>query len=200
MVSRRALVAAAGALAASGLAGCAGASVDEATTTTEPTDTTTQAMTDLTLTTAAFDDGGTIPDEYTCDGADVSPALAIDGAPENTAAFALVVDDPDAPGGTFTHWLLWNVPPGITEIPEGVATSATVESLGSARQGTNDFGETGYRGPCPPTGDGPHTYRFTLYALDAELDVEAGANVDAVTSAVENATVAEAHITGEYGR
>ncbi|MFC7045355.1 YbhB/YbcL family Raf kinase inhibitor-like protein [Halobacteriaceae archaeon GCM10025711] len=82
----------------------------------------------------------------------------------------------------------------------GVATSPTVESLGSARQGTNDFGETGYRGPCPPTGDGPHTYRFTLYALDAELDVEAGANVDAVTNAVENATVAKAQMTGEYER
>jgi len=108
-----------------------------------------------------------------------------------------VVDDPDAPGTTFTHWLLWNVPAETTAIP---AAAETVDALGGARQGENDFGEVGYRGPCPPTGDGPHTYRFRGYAIDSTLDLSAGAGAASVTGALEDARLATDVHTGIFER
>jgi Raf kinase inhibitor-like YbhB/YbcL family protein len=121
------------------------------------------------LTSAAFADGGTIPVQYTCDGAGHSPPLAWNRAPEETRGFALIVHDPDAPKGDFTHWLLFDIP-GMTS---GIAEGAEAEGI----PGTNDFGKVGYGGPCPPPGDGPHRYLFTLYALNKNtLGLGRGAN------------------------
>jgi Raf kinase inhibitor-like YbhB/YbcL family protein len=115
----------------------------------------------FTLTSEAFEDGATIPSVYTCDGEDISPALAWEGEPEGTQSFALVMDDPDAPAGTWNHWLLWDILGSVHALPEGHQASQPVHS------GTNDFGKTGYGGPCPPSRHGVHRYYFRLYALDA---------------------------------
>jgi Raf kinase inhibitor-like YbhB/YbcL family protein len=145
----------------------------------------------------AFEDGKPIPNEYTCDGADRSPALHWEGAPERTKALALIVDDPDAPSGNWNHWLLYNVPPATRALTAGVATTPTLGD--GSRQGTNDFGRTGYGGPCPPRGSN-HRYVFKLYALSAPLELEPGAKRDAVLKAVKDKTLAEARIIGRYGR
>lgn len=150
--------------------------------------------------TDAFDDGESIPTEYTCDGADVSPPLTVGDVPDEASSLAVVVDDPDAPNGTFTHWTVWNLPPSLERIPKDVPPDPRPADLDGARQGENDFGEIGYRGPCPPEEDGSHEYRFTLYALESDPELEAGASVDAVRDALEGATVAEARFAGTYGR
>ena len=124
------------------------------------------------LKTTAFTDGGGISKKYTCDGADVSPALNWNNAPEGTRSFALIADDPDAPVGTWTHWIIWNIPASSTALPESVPKVG--DSNDGARQGRNDFKRIGYGGPLPPPGK-PHRYFFKLYALDAKLDVQAGA-------------------------
>lgn len=183
------------------LAGCTDSGGDTAT---EPA-TDTRAMTDggtsLALTSPAFDDGGTIPTEHTCDGADRSPELAIADVPDATEAFALLVDDPDAPSAEpFVHWVLFDVPSDTETVPEGVPATERVDSLGGAGQGANGFGSLGYRGPCPPRGDGPHTYRFRLFALDAETGLEPGASRDELLAAVEGRTVARTTLTGTYER
>jgi Raf kinase inhibitor-like YbhB/YbcL family protein len=136
----------------------------------QPTDSATdlgQDAVSFALTSAGFDDGGEIPEIYTCDGEDVSPPLAWNGVPAGTESLALIVDDPDAPDPTaperiWVHWLLYDIPPTATELPEAVAQlpSGTLE-------GTNDWGAPGYRGPCPPTGR--HRYFFRLYALESAL-------------------------------
>lgn len=154
----------------------------------------------LTFESPAFADGASIPPRYTADGADVSPTLTVEGVPDRAETVALVVDDPDAPGSPFTHWLLWNVPAGRTAIPEDVPRTGTVDSLGGARQGTNDFGEVGYRGPKPPAGDGPHSYRFTLYVLGRPLAVEAGARKAVLVDAIDGTHLARARFTAEYER
>src|SRR5690242_7325303 len=129
----------------------------------------------LSLTSKAFADGQQIPDRYTCDGEDHSPPLAWSGAPAGTQAYALIVDDPDAPDPAapkkiWVHWLLWNVPASTTSL----ADQATRDALpDGAREGTNDAGDAGWGGPCPPVGQ--HRYFFRLHALDAMLDVKAGA-------------------------
>jgi len=121
--------------------------------------------------------------------------------PDDAAALALVVDDPDASTDKpFVHWLLWNVPPETTEMPADVLDGERVESLDDAAQGTNGFGDVGYGGPCPPAGDGAHAHRFTLHALDTELDVNPGANRATLESAMEGRVVAETTLTGEYER
>lgn len=125
------------------------------------------------LKTTAFAVGSEIPKKYTCDGSDVSPALNWNDAPAGTQSFALIADDPDAPVGTWTHWIIWNIPANATTLPEGV--SKVEESGDGTRQGKNDFKRTGYGGPCPPAGK-PHRYFFKLYALDVKLDVKAGAS------------------------
>jgi Raf kinase inhibitor-like YbhB/YbcL family protein len=172
-------------------------------TTTGPTETTTTdaAAASLTLTTPAFDAGGTIPPEHTCEGADVSPELHVAGVPDDAAALALVVDDPDAPtDDPFVHWLLWNLPPDVTTLPRGVPASERVDDLDGAVQGTNGFDEVGYRGPCPPTDDGAHTYRFTLSALDAELDVAPGSERPAISAAIDDHELTRTRLTGEFDR
>lgn len=117
----------------------------------------------LKLTSPAFENNGNIPSQYTCDGINVNPPLIIEGVPENTVTLALIVDDPDAAGGDWVHWILWNIPPDTTEILEN---SMPLQ----AQTGVNDFKETGYGGPCPPTGK--HQYSFKLFALSIPLVFE----------------------------
>lgn len=150
------------------------------------------------LTTSEFTDGAAIPRRFTCDGEDVSPALAIESVPDGAASLALVMDDPDAPHGTFVHWLMWNLPPDTRVIPEAVPAEKHVRELGEANQGTTDFGRVGYGGPCPPRGT--HTYRLFLYALDARLDLKAGARRDALDDAMRPHILAQATLRGTYAR
>lgn len=187
MPSRRRLLGTLG-IGLAGVAGCLG-SPDVGQ---EP------ATGDFQVSSSAIPEGETIPTQYTCDGADQSPPLSIADVPDGAASLALVLDDPDAPGGTFTHWLLWNLPVDRTAIPEAVPREPTVDALGGARQGTNDFDEVGYRGPCPP-GDAVHTYRFMLYALDATLDVGAGESADVVRPAIDEHQLAGTQLTAPYG-
>ena len=148
----------------------------------------------------AFTPGTALPEAYTCDGEDVSPPLRLRGTPD-VESLAVVVDDPNAPSeAPFVHWLLWNVPSDVEEIPEGVPREPTVEALDGAAQGTNDFGELGYRGPCPPADDDPHTYQFTVQLLDTTLDLEPGADAETFREATESHVRGEATITASYGR
>jgi len=151
----------------------------------------------LRISSDAFADGKLIPKDHTCDGADRSPPLQWDGAPERTQAFALVVDDPDAPSGVFTHWLLYNVPAAAKALDAGVATIGTLGD--GSRQGTNDFGHTGWSGPCPPPGSA-HRYQFKLFALSAPLDLEPGAKRAAVLKAINEKKLADAELKGRYER
>ncbi|WP_435180166.1 YbhB/YbcL family Raf kinase inhibitor-like protein [Halorussus sp. AFM4] len=157
-------------------------------------------MSDASIRTSAFTHGESIPAKYTCEGEDVSPELTLADVPEDAAALAVVVDDPDAPAGTFTHWLLWNVPADAVEIPEDVPTLEEVPDLDGARQGENDFGDVGYRGPCPPEGDDPHEYRFTLHVLDEELDADPGAVRTEVEDELDAKTRDTDRFTGTFSR
>src|SRR5437016_12729624 len=152
----------------------------------------------FTLASAACREGAAIPAKYTCDGVDVSPALAWSGAPAGTRGFAFIVDDPDAPAGTWVHWVLYNLPAGVSELPENIAKVESLD-LDGARQGRNDFRRPGYGGPCPPPGP-PHRYFFTLYALDAPLKLKAGAQKRDVEAAMEGHVLATAQLMGTYGR
>jgi Raf kinase inhibitor-like YbhB/YbcL family protein len=143
------------------------------------------------LQSSAFTHGEPIPGRHSCEGEDVSPPLSWSGAPEGTRSLALVVDDPDAPARTFTHWLGWGLDPGTQGLGEGEA--APVE-------GRNDFGTSGYRGPCPPPGHGRHRYFFQLYALDFEPDLRAGAGKRELERALEGHTLAVAELIGTYER
>lgn len=147
------------------------------------------------LTTPAFSDGGWIPRLHTCEGADLSPALEWEGEPHGTKSFALIVDDPDAPAGTWNHWLLWDIPASVHSIPQGFKPGQIGVS------GTNDFGRLGYGGPCPPKGHGPHRYFFKLFALDLEsLGLSVAAGRKAVDRAISGHAVAEAVCMGRYER
>lgn len=151
----------------------------------------------LALKTTAFAGGGGIPKKYTCDGADISPAMSWDDAPAGTQSFALIADDPDAPVGTWTHWIIWNIPAKTSGLPEGVPK--VEETSDGARQGRNDFKRIGYGGPCPPPGK-PHRYFFKLYALDVKPDVKAGARRDEVERAMKGHVLSQAEFMGTYGR
>jgi Raf kinase inhibitor-like YbhB/YbcL family protein len=145
----------------------------------------------------AFQGGEIIPKKYTCDGADVSPALTWEGTPEGAQSLALITDDPDAPMATWTHWLLWNLPAKATLLPEDTPKTNLLDN--GARQGTNDFKRIGYGGPCPPPGK-PHRYFFKLYALDARLDLKPGAGKAELESAIKPHILAQAQWMGTYGR
>jgi Raf kinase inhibitor-like YbhB/YbcL family protein len=149
------------------------------------------------LESTAFADGETVPGKHTCDGPDLSPPLAWSGAPAGTKSFALVCDDPDAPRGTWVHWVLYDLPAATSWLPEGLAKDR--ELSGGGFQGANDFRRIGYGGPCPPPGR-PHRYFFRLYALDATLGLPAGATKNDVLKASEGHTLAEAQLMGRYGR
>jgi Raf kinase inhibitor-like YbhB/YbcL family protein len=144
----------------------------------------------------AFSEGGRIPRSYTCDGKDVSPPISWSGVPEGAKSLALICDDPDAPGKTWVHWVLFNLPPRIEGLPEGVPARTNV--AGGGVQGTNDFRKAGYGGPCPP--GGTHRYQFKLYALDAELALPAGATKAALEGAIEGHVLGQATLTGKYSR
>jgi Raf kinase inhibitor-like YbhB/YbcL family protein len=148
-------------------------------------------MADFSLTSQAFEQGGVIPRRHTCEGEDLSPPLAWSSTPEGTRSLALVVDDPDAPGRTFVHWLAWGLPPDCAQLTEGEA--APIE-------GMNDFGSTGYRGPCPPPGHGPHRYFFRLHALDATVNLPEGAGRDELERAVQRHLLGSAELVGTYER
>jgi Raf kinase inhibitor-like YbhB/YbcL family protein len=144
----------------------------------------------------AFENMGTIPRQFTCDGKDASPALAWSGAPEKTASFALAVDDPDAPRKTWVHWVVCDLPPASTGLPEAVPPRPNLE--GGGRQGVNDFGKIGWGGPCPPSGT--HRYQFTVYALDAALSLPARFTREDLARAMRGHVLGEARLTGRYSR
>ncbi len=150
----------------------------------------------ITVTSPAFEEGGMIPPEYTCDGADISPPLTFGNIPEDAQSLALIVDDPDAPTGTWVHWVLYNVPAITPGLPPDVPPDETLAF--GARQGMTNFGSTGYGGPCPP--DGTHRYFFKVYALDSELgfpDPPTKANLE---EAMAGHILAEGQLMGKYTR
>jgi Raf kinase inhibitor-like YbhB/YbcL family protein len=151
----------------------------------------------LVLKSTAFAPGAEIPKKHTCEAADVSPALEWSGTPARTVSFALIMDDPDAPAGTWVHWVLWNLPASAHGLPEAVAKQ---DQLGDGtRQGRNSFRKIGYNGPCPPPGK-PHRYFFRLYALDEKLEVAPGASSADLQAAMRGHIVGQAEYMGTYRR
>ena len=145
----------------------------------------------------SFPNGGDIPKKFTCDGADVSPELSWTEPPAGAQSLALIADDPDAPVGTWTHWVLFDVPPATTSLPEGV--SKIDELPGGERQGRNDFRKIGYNGPCPPPGKA-HRYFFKLYALGSKLNLKPGATKQEVEQAMQGHILGKAEWVGRYKR
>jgi Raf kinase inhibitor-like YbhB/YbcL family protein len=143
------------------------------------------------ITSSAFQEGGNIPSKFTCDGANTSPPLHIEQVPAAAKSLVLIVDDPDAPVGLFTHWIAWNIDPKSTEIAEGSAP-------GKAVQGRSDFGKVGYGGPCPPSGT--HRYFFRIYALDRQLDLSAGSRRKQLNDAMRGHIIGEGQLMGRYSR
>ena len=151
----------------------------------------------ISLSSSAFREGGKIPVKYTCVGQDVSPPLEWNQPPPGTQAFALIVDDPDAPGGVFTHWVIFNLSSDSLKLPEAIPTQTQLPD--GAMQGKNDFGRIGYGGPCPPPGH-PHRYQFILYALDQRLDLKAGVSKKQLIGAMEGHVLVQGQLTGTYQR
>lgn len=145
----------------------------------------------------AFKPGQTIPARFTCVGEDRSPGLAWSGSPEETRSFAMICDDPDAPVGLWVHWVLYNIPAGVSELPEGMGKEASIPA--GALEGQNSWGKGGYNGPCPPPGK-PHRYFFKLYALDAPLSLLAGATKAQVEAAMKGHVLAQVELMGTFGR
>jgi Raf kinase inhibitor-like YbhB/YbcL family protein len=144
-----------------------------------------------------FANGADIPRAFTCDGEDRSPALSWSGAPDGTKSFALIADDPDAPAGTWVHWVIFNIPAKTQSLPGGAEKKEQLQD--GSRQGRNDFRKLGYGGPCPPPGK-PHRYFFKLYALGSELTLLAGASKADVERAMEGHALAHAELMGRYKR
>jgi len=142
------------------------------------------------ITSSAFQDGGNIPSKFTCDGGDINPPLQIAEVPSGAKSLALVVDDPDAPSGLFTHWMVWNISPQTNTIAEG--------STPKGVHGINDFGKSGYGGPCPPSGT--HRYYFKIFALDRELDLPPGTKRNQLVAAMKGHVVAQGELMGRYSR
>jgi Raf kinase inhibitor-like YbhB/YbcL family protein len=151
----------------------------------------------LEITSPAFLEGEMIPTRHACDGRNVSPPLEWRNAPAGTRSFALVCEDPDAPGGTWVHWVVYDLPPNATRLTEGVPNTVTLRAGG--KQGVNDFTSAGYGGPCPPRGK-PHRYIFSLYALDVLLELEPGASKEDLMHAVTGHILARAQLLGTYRR
>jgi Raf kinase inhibitor-like YbhB/YbcL family protein len=152
--------------------------------------------TGMKLSSFAFSHNENIPPKYTCSGKDISPPLLIEGIPAEAKSLALICDDPDAPMGTFVHWVMFNIPVNIAEIPEAIPN---VDVLGNgAIQGNTDFRKIGYGGPCPPSGT--HRYFFKLYALDTKLDLRPGASKAQVEKEMEGHVIAKAELIGLYKR
>jgi len=142
------------------------------------------------ITSSVFQEGGNIPSRFTCDGGDTSPPLQIAEVPSSAKSLALIVDDPDAPSGLFTHWIVWNISPQTNTIAEG--------STPQGVHGTNDFGKSGYGGPCPPSGT--HRYYFKIFALDRELDLSPGTKRSQLDAAMKGHVVGQGELMGRYSR
>ena len=151
----------------------------------------------LELKTTAFRPGGVIPTQHTCSGADISPALSWNQPPTRTRSFVLIVDDPDAPAGTWVHWVVYNLPAAARQLPERIPSGDVV--TGGGKQGVNDFSRHGYGGPCPPPGQ-PHRYFFRLYALDMVMSLRAPVHRKDVDSAMKGHILAQAELMGTFGR
>ena len=150
----------------------------------------------ISVVSTAFRHDGQIPPKYTCDGDNISPPLSWGEPPGNTKSLALICDDPDTPR-KFTHWLVYNIPPDATVMQEDIPMGELIE--GRAMQGTNDFGDAGYGGPCPPSGSA-HRYYFTLYALDTVVDLEAGATKEQLENAMGGHVLGQGRLVGGYER
>lgn len=149
------------------------------------------------LSSSSFSNGGNIEKKFTCDGADVSPQLAWKNPPSGTKSYALLADDPDAPAGNWNHWVMWNIPPSASTLPEGLKKDARLPD--GSEQGMNDFHKTGYNGPCPPPGK-RHRYYFKLYALSTTLKLKSGATKRDLEAAIKSLILGEAEWMGRYGR
>lgn len=149
------------------------------------------------ITSTAFNYGSDIPSEFTCDGSNISPPLSWSDVPSDAKSLALLVSDPDAPSGTFTHWLLFNLPTGIGGLSENLPPSERLEN--GALQGKNGFGKFGYGGPCPPAGNA-HRYFFRFYALDTKLDLGSGITLQEINNAMKGHILEEAELMGTYSR
>jgi len=152
---------------------------------------------EISLSSTAFKDGERIPAKYSCEGQDISPPLEWGEPPPGTRAFALIMDDLDAPMGVFTHWVIFNIAADSRKLVEAIPTQGQLPD--GALQGKNDFGRTGYGGPCPPSGS-PHRYQFTLYALNQTLDLKAGISKEQLLSAMQGHILAQGQLTGKYQR
>jgi len=139
----------------------------------------------------AFANNSYIPSKYTCDGDDINPPLKVEDVPTGAQSLVLIVDDPDAPMGTWLHWTAWNIDPKITEIPENSLPEGAIE-------GMTDFGKSGYGGPCPPSGS--HRYFFKVYALDKKIDLETGSSLEQVKEEMEDHILAQGQLIGLYQR
>ena len=142
------------------------------------------------ITSSAFQEGGNIPSKFSCDGGNTSPPLQISNVPPEAKSLVLIVDDPDAPSGLFTHWAVWNISPQTSTVAEGRTPKGV--------QGTNDFGRSGYGGPCPPSG--MHRYYFKIFALDRELDLPFGAKRSQLDAALKGHAIAQGELMGRYSR
>ncbi|KPJ50349.1 phosphatidylethanolamine-binding protein [candidate division TA06 bacterium DG_26] len=151
---------------------------------------------DIAVRSTAFREGEMIPKNYTCDGENISPPLAWTSVPEETKGIALICDDPDAPRGTFVHWVLFNLPPDMRELPEAIPPADELEN--GARHGVNGSGKAGYRGPCPP--GGVHRYYFRLYALDTQLTLPSGVQKSQLVDAMEGHILGRGQLMGRYKR
>jgi Raf kinase inhibitor-like YbhB/YbcL family protein len=144
----------------------------------------------MTIKSPAFHQGGDIPAKFTCDGGGASPPLQISGIPSDAKSLVLIADDPDAPSGVFTHWLVWNIPPQTNSVTEGSAPKGV--------HGTNDFGKSGFGAPCPPSG--AHRYYFKVFALDRELALPSGAKRSQLETAMKDHIIAQGELMGLYAR
>jgi Raf kinase inhibitor-like YbhB/YbcL family protein len=147
------------------------------------------AASSISVTTPAFQAGGDVPAKFTCNGANLNPELRINGVPNEAKSLVLIVDDPDAPRGLFTHWIVWNIDPKATDIGENSAPAGGI-------QGTNDFGKRNYGGPCPPSGT--HRYFFKIYALDTKLDLKPSARRAELDAAMRGHTLAQGELMARY--
>ena len=150
------------------------------------------------LSSAAFEQGEPIPPKYSCDGEDISPPLAWDDPPTGTQSLALIMDDPDAPGGTWDHWILFNIPPELRELQEDLPVTGKNQDPEAIFAGNNSWGRAGYGGPCPPSGT--HRYFFKLYALDTIINLLPGATKNELMNAMDGHILAEDELMGTYSR
>jgi hypothetical protein len=151
------------------------------------------------LTSSSFQQGEMIPGQYTCKGKNISPSLSWSGIPEGAKSLALILEDPDAPKGTLTHWIVYNIDPGMAGLPENLPKNSQENGANGLMQGQNDFKKTGYSGPCPPKGSAPHHYYFKLFALDTALNLPPAAGKTDVRNALQAHILAEGDLMGLYG-